>query len=290
MLTNTIEHYLSADGIRLTAVDTSHASEETENIHHLPTLSAVILSKALTGAAILINDFKNHEGITFKWVTGSPMGNIHIDAYDGQFVRGFIDHPEVGEGAPYDPAHEASMVSTAGQLFVTRYSLLKTPYTSAVNLPHGDISACLTEYLNTSEQTLSAVKLDVTLSPEGDILRSAGFLAQLMPGGNMARFAELFRDLGQWDATRDDKEEGSLAKLLVAGKFELLKSGPLSFRCTCSEDHIRQTLMTLPESEKESLLQDPSLEIVCPYCDKKYMISQDTLKHWIDTAKGAKVQ
>lgn len=290
MLTNSIEHYLSADGIRLTAVDTSHAAEETENIHHLPTLSAVILSKALTGAAILINDFKNHEGITFKWVTGSPMGNIHIDAYDGQFVRGFIDHPEVGAGEPYDPAHEAAMVSTGGQLFVTRYSLLKTPYTSAVNLPHGDISACLTEYLNTSEQTLSAVKLDVTLSPDGEILRSAGFLAQLMPKGNMARFAELFRDLGQWDATREDKEEGSLSQLLVEGKFELLKSGPLSFRCTCSEDHIRQTILTLPDSEKDSLLEDPSLEIVCPYCDKKYVISQDTLKQWIDTAKGAKVQ
>ena len=290
MHTNTIQHYLSSDGIRLTVADTSHASEETEAIHHLPTLSAVILSKALTGAAILINDFKNHEGITFKWITGSPLGEIHIDAYDGQFVRGFLDHPEATEGMPCDTSHEAAMVSTAGQLFVTRYSLLKNPYTSAVNLHSGDISAGLTEYLNTSEQTLSAVKLDVTLSSDGEILRSAGFLAQLMPGGNMGTFAHLFRNLDQWNPTLEDKKEGSLSKLLIAGKFQILKEGPLSFHCTCSEDRIRSTLISLPESEKASLAEDPSLEVVCPYCDKKYTISQDTLKKWFDDAKGAKMQ
>ncbi len=285
MRTNTIQHYLSSDGIRLTVADTSHASEATENIHHLPPLAAVILSKALTGAAILINDFKNHEGITFKWSTGSPMGDIHIDAYDGQFVRGFIDHPEAASGLPCDAAHEAQLVSTKGQLFVTRYSLLKTPYTSAVNLHQEDISACLTEYLNTSEQTLSAVKLDVNLSPDGEILRSAGFLAQLMPGGNMATFAQLFRDLDQWNPTLDEEEKGSLEKLLVKGNFQLLQDGPLSFRCTCGEDRIRATLLSLPKAEREKLLQDDSLEIVCPYCDKKYVVSKEMLEKWISEEK-----
>ena len=140
-----------------------------------------------------INDFKNHEGISIRWMTGSPLGAIHVDAYDGRFVRGFLDHPEAGEGVPCDDVHEAALAAAKGQLFVTRYSLLKLPYTSTVNLSHGDISACLTEYMNTSEQTLSAVKLDISMTEKGDILRSAGFMAQLLPKGNMGRFAELFR-------------------------------------------------------------------------------------------------
>ena len=94
MNTNTIQHYLSADGIRLTVADTSNVSLEAEAIHHLPPASARILAKAMTGAAILINDFKNHEGISIRWMTGSPLGAIHVDAYDGRFVRGFLDHPE----------------------------------------------------------------------------------------------------------------------------------------------------------------------------------------------------
>ncbi len=61
-------------------------SLEAEAIHHLPPASARILAKAMTGAAILINDFKNHEGISIRWMTGSPLGAIHVDAYDGRFV------------------------------------------------------------------------------------------------------------------------------------------------------------------------------------------------------------
>ena len=70
MNTNTIQHYLSADGIRLTVADTSNVSLEAEAIHHLPPASARILAKAMTGAAILINDFKNHEAL---WARSTSM-------------------------------------------------------------------------------------------------------------------------------------------------------------------------------------------------------------------------
>lgn len=290
MLTNRIQHYLSRDGIRLTAADTTKAAAEAEAIHHLPALSAVILAKVMTGAAILTNDFKNHEGVSFKWVTGSDMGNIHADAYEGHFVRGFIDQPEAGEGLPADASHEADLVSLRGQLFVTRYSLLKMPYTSAVNLSHGDTASCLTEYLNTSEQTLSAVSLQVKTGQGGAILHSAGFLAQLMPQGNLAAFAGLFRDLDQWDLSAPAEDSHSMESLLIKGGFELLEEGPLSFRCTCSEDRIRSSLVSLPEAEKENLLKDESTEVVCHYCGKTYHVSRSVLKKWFEEAKGARCQ
>jgi len=66
------------------------------------------------------------------------LGTIHVAAYDGRFVRGFLDHPEAGEGGPCDDVHEAALVAAKGQLFVTRYSLLKLPYTSTVNLAADD--------------------------------------------------------------------------------------------------------------------------------------------------------
>lgn len=290
MHTNCIEHYLSSSGIRLTLADTTKAAAAAEDIHHMPPVSAMILAKAMTGAAVLTNDFKNHEGVTFKWVTGSPLGNIHVDAYDGHFVRGYLDHPEAGLGALPTAEEEARLVSSQGQLFVTRYSLLKMPYTSAVNVRHGDVAACLTEYLNTSEQTLSAVKLGVTVDEKGQILHSAGFLAQLMPDGNIETFASLFRDLDQWDFTAQEKASSSIETLLAKGHFDLLKKSELSFRCTCSEDRIRAALVSLPEAEKKELLQDASIESVCHYCGKKYTISRDVLTKWFEEAKGEKVQ
>lgn len=282
MKTDTIQHYLSPDGIRLTAADTSRAAAEAEAIHHLPKMSAAIMAKAITGAAILANDFKNHEGVSFKWITGSPLGNIHIDAYDGHYVRGYLDHPEAGARISYTTDHEADLVSTKGQLFVTRYSLLKMPYTSMVNLSRGDIAAGLTEYLNTSEQTLSAVSLTLKINEQGAIERSGGFLAQLMPEGNMSCFAGLFEQLSRWDVTADGASKQSLEALITEGKFELLEEAPLAFRCTCSEERIHSTLMTLPRSERESLLQEPSIEIVCHYCGKKYVIRNEILRKWFE--------
>ncbi len=285
MQTNTIQHYLSHNGIRLTVADTSSAAAEAESIHHLPRISAAILSKAMTGAAVLANDFKNHEGVSFKWITGSPLGNIHVDAYDGHFVRGYIDHPEAGAGIPYTPENEAMLAAARGQLFVTRYSLLKMPYTSTVNLSRGEVSAGLTEYLNTSEQTLSAVSLALKMDEDGTIVRSAGFLAQLMPEGDLQAFAADFGDIEKWDLTAEKSSPRSLETLLAEGGFELLEEMPLAFRCTCSEERIRDTLLTLPPAEREGLLTEPSIEIVCHYCGKKYEIRREVLKKWFNEEK-----
>lgn len=279
MQTNHISHYLSESGIRLTACDTSAAAKKAAEAQGLPSVSAMLLAKVMTGAALLTNDFKNKEGVTFKWVTGSPLGEIHADAYDGHFVRGYVESPEAGAGKTLTTAEEAALVSAAGRLFVTRYSLLKLPYTSAVPLPHGDVSACLTAYLNTSEQTLSAVKISVTTDAAGNITHSAGFLAQLMPKGNLARFAALFRDLSRWDLAAETGES-SLTALLVSEHFEPLSDGPLDFRCTCSEARIHDALVTLPQAEKEELLKDESIESVCHYCGKKYTIPREKLEAW----------
>lgn len=65
-----------------------------QEIHHLPSLSAVILGKVLNAAAILAMDFKNHEGVSLKWVTNSPLGTIHADTKEG--MCGDIENPDDG--------------------------------------------------------------------------------------------------------------------------------------------------------------------------------------------------
>ena len=156
---NRIDHYLSTDGIRITVADVTDAARRAQEIHHLPSLSAVILGKVLNAAAILAMDFKNHEGVSLKWVTNSPLGTIHADAYEGRYVRGFIESPDDGT-IPYTSAEEAKWVSRRGKLFVTRYSLLKMPYVSAVNLSDGDTASCVSDYINSSDQTLSHVEIE----------------------------------------------------------------------------------------------------------------------------------
>ena len=231
---NRIDHYLSTDGIRITVADVTDAARRAQEIHHLPSLSAVILGKVLNAAAILAMDFKNHEGVSLKWVTNSPLGTIHADAYEGRYVRGFIENPDDGT-IPYTPAEEAKWVSRRGKLFVTRYSLLKMPYVSAVDLSDGDTASCVSDYINSSDQTLSHVEIEALTDKEGKIIRMAGFIAQLMPEGDKKLFGELFAKDRKWDLFDETGKEASLSILLNKENYVLLGSAPVSFRCSSGD-------------------------------------------------------
>lgn len=285
---NRIDHYLSTDGIRITVADITDAAREAQEIHHLPSLSAVILGKVLNAAAILAMDFKNHEGVSLKWETNSPLGTIHADAYEGRYVRGFLEHPDDGS-VPYAPDREADWISRKGKLFVTRYSLLKMPYVSAVDLSNSDAAACVSDYINSSDQTLSHVELEALIDGEGKIMRMAGFIAQLMPEGDRKLFEELFSRDRKWDLFDESGKENALSTLLHKENYVLIGSAPISFRCTCGEDRIKHSLQGLPQNEQNSLLEDDHIEIECHYCGKKYEISRETLMKWFNE-KGGNVQ
>lgn len=285
---NRIDHYLSTDGIRITVADITDAAREAQEIHHLPSLSAVILGKVLNAAAILAMDFKNHEGVSLKWETNSPLGTIYADAYEGRYVRGFLEHPDDGS-VPYAPDREADWISRKGKLFVTRYSLLKMPYVSAVDLSNSDAAACVSDYINSSDQTLSHVELEALIDGEGKIMRMAGFIAQLMPEGDRKLFEELFSKDRKWDLFDESGKENALSTLLHKENYVLIGSAPISFRCTCGEDRIKHSLQGLPQNEQNSLLEDDHIEIECHYCGKKYEISRETLIKWFNE-KGGNVQ
>lgn len=277
---NTIQHFLSPSGIRLTAADTTEAVRTACRIHHMRPLSASVLGKAMTAAAILANDFKNHEGVSLKMLTDGPSGPVYADAYEGRYLRGYTEHPEAGAACPDD---EKGIITGAGQLIVTRYSLLRQPYTSAVNLWPGDVSDVISAYLNLSEQVLSAVRLEVLFDGKGKVVHAGGIMAQLMPEGDREKMASLFRKTEEWQIFHPEKSKDpgqAEFESLWKKEFIPLYQSPVSFRCTCSLEHIRHNLSLLPAPEKESLLKDSSIEIVCHYCGRKYEISRETLNQW----------
>ena len=160
---NTICHYLNLDGICLTLADITDAALEAAKRHNMSDQAAAMLGEIMAGTAILATDFKNHEGVSLRWDTHGPRGNIHTDAYEGKYLRGYMDHPEAA-GA------DESILNEHGMLYVTRYSLLRMPYTSSVELKGHDVSSCLTDYMKESDQTLSHIQTAVIRDEQGRIL------------------------------------------------------------------------------------------------------------------------
>lgn len=71
------------------------------------------------------------------------------------------------------------------------------------------MAACVSDYINSSDQTLSYVGIEGKVDEKGQILRMAGFIAQLMPEGDEKLFHELFNDQKKWDVFEESDREDS---------------------------------------------------------------------------------
>lgn len=278
---NFIGHYLSSSGIRMTLADATEAIQKASEAHQLEPLGETILGKVMLSAAMLASDFKNREGVSVKWDTHTALGAIHSDAYESGCIRGFLDHPEVLQDLMYSEPLEKQYIGNHGDLFVTRYSLLRRPYVSSVNLKTGTVSDCINQYFRESDQTLSHTEIQTKFYPNGSVRRLSGFIAQLLPGGDRELFAKVFSSDITYDLYSENEADPlSLNHLMDSMQFILLAEYPLTFQCTCGEDKIKNSLLGLPSHEKEGLLKDPSIEVHCDYCGKTYKISRETLKKW----------
>lgn len=270
-------------GIRITVSDVSSAAAKVQELHHLPALTAVIMGKILAGTSVLATDFKNHEGISILWQTNSILGSIHADAYERYFIRGYVDTAD--DNLPVTSHNEKLLISDKAQLTVTRYSLVRTPYSSRINLSFGNISECLGQYLKQSDQIKSFIFVTAAVSPEKKITRAAGIFAQLLPEGNKKKFTQYFRNRNHLFSKEGLFQGHELETLIKEGGFSIIKEAPVAFCCTCSEERIKTALVALPKSERVSLLKDEYIEISCHYCGKIRKISRETLQHWFQGIK-----
>ena len=281
---NKVTHYLNTKGIRITVADVSSAAIHLQKIHKLPELTGAIMGKVLAGTATLATDFKNHEGISLQWRTSSKLGTLYADVYESGYVRGYPEYI-IDQDVKNTIKNEKELVSAPGsKITVTRYSLLKMPYNSTIMLQNGDVSDCLTQYLSESDQTRAIVKTETQINQAGNLVRAAAYMAELLPEGNSELFHLLFENNEYF---LFDKFAGkSLLTLLENSEFRELFQTSIVFRCTCSEDRIKNTLLSLPKVEKEKLLEQETTEISCHYCGQLYKIPRSKLKNWFSQKGG----
>ena len=111
---------------------------------------------------MLAGDYKNKEGVTIRIDGKGPLGVIHVDAFNSNRVRGYVDTPVVD--LPLKPNGKLDVsgaVGTDGEVTVTRFTPEKTTYTSRSPIVSGEIAEDLAYYLYTSEQVPSTINLGV---------------------------------------------------------------------------------------------------------------------------------
>ena len=278
-----IVHYTSDELIRVSIAQTRRITETARQRHHLSPVACAALGRAMTGALLLAGDYKNHEGVSLKFAGDGPLGAVHVDAFDSNKVRGYIDNPTVDLPLKANGKLDVgAAVGQHGQLTVTRFTPEQMTYTSQADLVSGEIAEDLAYYLYTSEQIPSTISLGVLVDRDYTIAASGGFLVQALPGAkeeDLARVEANITQIGPITTYLKNHPDGEgLIDIILSGMhFKELFRKPAWWQCTCSRQRIENVLLSLRAQDKEELLQDPQVEMACHYCGEKYVISHDEL-------------
>lgn len=234
-----------------------------------------LIAGALMGAAMKNDD----DLLTLIIHAQGPAKGVTVTADSAGHVKGY-PHERFAEAASADEAYGA------GVLTIVKDIGLKEPYNGQIPLVTGGIAQDITAYYAESEQIPTACAIGVTLGEDGLPNTAGGWLIQLLPDTPEEILSTLEADLAaNPSATTLLKKYGSDPKALLNALLpglapELHQTLPVAFQCDCSEDKVKKALIAAGKQELSAMIEEgKDVEVVCDFCQKKYVFSPETLKN-----------
>jgi molecular chaperone Hsp33 len=274
-------HAMAKEGsVRIIAAETtSLVNEAAKNHNTMPTATAAY-GRMLTAGAMMGSMLKGEQdSVTVQIAGGGISGR----------VKGYIVNPDA------DMVHNdlgklnvSGIIGLDGKLTVITDLGLKEPYVSSVPIYTGEIAEDLAYYYTVSEQTPSAVALGVLVDVDGSVMKSGGFIIQMMPGAD-----EMLADL----ITYRLEEIPSLTTLLRDGNsileviqfifedmdLQVLSEGTPQLYCDCTRERVEKALISIGEEELSKLYEEnKEEELVCHFCNKKYDFTHEDIGNLLD--------
>lgn len=280
------DHLVKAitDGVRIYAAVTTALVNEAMKRHDCYPVAAAALGRTMTGALLMAANLKEKEAITLKFDGHGPLGKVVADATPEGYVRGYVSHPHVD--LPLNAKGKIDVgggVGKQGMLTVTRFTGMKTPISGSVYITDGEIADDLIHYLYESEQTPSSVGLGVLVGPGFKCLGAGGFILQPMPDASEEVIQHLEHNLKTIHSVSHMVEQGMdaqemIQKIMDGFDMTFLTRTELAFRCHCSKQRVKDTLLGLRQQDLDALIADGKAEVICQFCGEKYLFSRQELE------------
>lgn len=269
-------------GVRIYVIDSTNLVEEACSRHGCWPLAAAALGRTMTGALLLSATLKNEERLTIKINGDGPLGKVVADAGE-MTVRGYVDNPTADLPAKNGKIDVGGGVGK-GEIIVSRFTGMKTPFTGSSELVNGEIAEDLTNYLYVSEQTPASVALGVLVGTDGKVKHAGGFFVQAMPEADNDILNQLAENIGNIQPVTVMLEEGLKPEDIVAKicgselQATIHDKLPVAFKCICSHKAVQDMLLGLPKEELLEIGEDENTEVVCHFCGNKYYFTQEEIK------------
>ncbi|SHE83032.1 molecular chaperone Hsp33 [Thermoanaerobacter uzonensis DSM 18761] len=268
--------------------------QKAKEIHDLTPTTCAALGRTLTAVAMMRVMMKGEKDKVTLVIKGDgPIGNIiAVSNYPG-IAKGYVGNPKVdlplSEKGKLDVG---KAVGKNGYATVIKDIGLKEPYIGTVELQTGEIGEDIAYYFYASEQVPSAVGVGVLVGKEGNVLASGGFIIQLLPNVEkevVAKLEEVLRNISSvTELLRNGYlPEDILNHILGEMGLNILERVDLKYECDCSQERFETAIIALGKEEIEKLISEgQSVEAVCHFCGKKYLIEESRLKELLRIAEG----
>lgn len=280
---------LSKSGhFRAFVLDSTETVKTAQEKHGTWPSSTVALGRTLIANQILAANEKGDTKITLKILAeGASKAIISVANTKGE-VKGYIQNPDLDyKRASTGEVIVGPLVGNGQFLVITDYGIGR-PYTSMTSLISGEIGEDFAYFLTDSQQTPSAVGLNVLLNEDETVKVAGGFLLQVLPGATEAEIARFEKRIQEMPAistllASEDHIEALLSAIYGDDDFKRLSEEAIGFVCDCSKDRFLDALASLPKTDLQEMKdEDKGVDITCQFCQTHYHFDENDLEELIN--------
>ena len=275
-----------AFNFRAFAVECRDVVERARVLQNLSPVASAALGRALAGVALLSADLKF--GKVLLQIKGDgPIGEILAEADYRGYLRGTVQNPYVFLQPENKKLPVGKAVGKNGYISVVRDLGLKEFYHGSAELISGEIAEDLAYYLTVSEQIPSVVALGVLVDMDGTVLQAGGYMIQKLPQTSNEEIRLIEEKLKIVPPTTELLSQGMSPEEILSfilGEVEVLEEREVVFRCSCSPERVKNTLIALGKKEiQDFIAKGEPVEVVCQFCKTIYNLPLEELKDLLNS-------
>lgn len=283
-----IKTITESGSFRAYVLDATETVKTAQEKHQTLSSSTVALGRTLIANLILAANQKGDSKVTVKIIGNSSFGHVISVADTNGQVKGYIQNK--GVDIKKTATGEVLVGPFMGQghfVVITDYGT-GNPYTSTTPLITGEIGEDFAYYLTESEQTPSAVGLNILLDENDQVKVAGGFMLQVLPGAKEEEIARFEKRIQSMPAIStllesDDHINALLTAIYGDDNYKVLSEEEIGFVCDCSRERFEGALITLGKEELEAMAkEDHGAEITCQFCETTYTFTEEDLEGLIN--------
>lgn len=246
--------------------------------HDYPAAIEKQLGEMLSAVALLTAIVKVDGILSLQARGAGPCSLLMAESNPGGDLRAIARcEGDVGE------ANTLKELVGNGQLVITIEPTNGKRYQGIVSLERETLAHCLEQYFDQSEQLPSRLWLNVT----NDV--ASGFMLQALPSERTDE------DLNAWEhavslaETLKNEElaelpfEELLHRLYHQEKVRIFEGSPLQFNCTCSEERVKNALVSIGKAELNEVIKEQGkIESQCQFCNTLYSFNAADVENLFD--------